>query len=570
MKRAIYRRFLIMIIIAAAICGVISALFFAAESDRQTRDSLSSMCVAVSRLYEAKAPEESDWEYLREASGIDRVTIIDAGGAVLYDSGAESDSMDNHDNREEFLRANVKTPVTVSRRSDTLGRPFMYAAIKLPDDNVLRLARQYSGIYGSFFAHVPTVAASIIAAFVIAVFVADSFSRRVIRPLEQTADYLAAENYDALRNSAGYYETDRIIKSIGAILEKKRASQLETKAEKEKLEYVMSNMAEGFILVDKKQKIRMISFSAKKIFRCDIDVMGQDISVLIRNAKVAESINSALTDGISSVFDIDFGEAVYSVRVSSLPGKLFQSDGNAATLLIVDVTSDRAAVRLRSEFFANASHELKTPATSILGFAQMLEQGMTDDDKLGETYGRISAEAKRMSDLISDVLTISRLENGTAVLEKERLNVGTVAIEVCDALIPQAEAAGVSMMYTCPHVYITADRRQVYDLINNLADNAITYNQRFGSMSVIVAAAAGGVTIVVKDSGVGIAPEVQSRVFERFYRNKASYSGTEKLPPGTGLGLSIVKHIVSGMNGTLEMKSAVGQGTEITVFLPAG
>ncbi|GHV37133.1 sensor histidine kinase [Clostridia bacterium] len=556
MRRAIYVRFVVIALITAVLCGVISAALYSVNEEKQTREQLSALCFAVSRIYEVNP----DAGYLSSVAGGGRVTIVAPDGTVLADSDAPADTMENHGDREEIISANSKTPVTVSRKSETLAGPFMYAAIKLSDGNILRLARGYSGIGGGIVHQLPIVIIALAAALFIAAFTANAFTKRVLAPLEKAADDIAAGNYGAL--VGGYYEVEKITHKIKSLLDKISKSRRETAAERYKIEYILSGMPEGFVLLDDNKKIQLAGESAKKIFRCEADVAGRDISVLTRNAKIAEGVHKAVTENSLGIFDLNIDDTVYSVRVSPVSEGDFGAGG--ATILLVDVTAERKAQSLRSEFFTNASHELKTPITSIMGFSQMLENGLADAEKSAEICARISAESQRMSNLIADILTISRLENGAEAAETEVVDLGDVAQGVSDALSFQAREANVTVTLDCAEVSVNANRQQMHDLLSNLVGNAIKYNVPGGSVVVSVQPQNRGAVITVSDTGIGIAPAAQSRIFERFYRANAS----GKTVAGTGLGLAIVKHIVGGMGGEIALESAVGKGTRITVILP--
>ena len=568
MREAIYARFVVIALITAVFCGVISASLYAVNEERQTREQLSALCFAMSRVYEVSP----DADYLRSVAGGARVTIVAPDGTVLADSGTAAGTMENHGGREEIIRANAKTPVTVSRKSETLAGPFMYAAIKLSDGNILRLAQGYSGIGGGIVHQLPTVIIALTAALIIAAFTANAFTKKVIYPLEKAADDIAAGNYDALAGG-GYYEVEKIAGKIKALLDNINNSRRETAEEKYKIEYILAGMPEGFVLLDADKKIQLAGDSAKKIFRCETDVSGRDISVLTRNTKIIESVHKAAAENALGIFDLNIDDAVYSVRVS--PVSEGELGAGGVTILLVDVTAERGAQSLRSEFFTNASHELKTPITSIMGFSQMLENGLADAQKSAEICARISAESQRMSHLIADILTISRLENGTAAAETEIVDLGEVARSVTDALAFQARESNVAVTLDCAEVRVAANRRQMYDLLCNLIDNAVKYNvaggtvnicvqpEPRGAVNICVQPEPRGAVITVSDTGIGIAPAAQSRIFERFYR-----AGSGKQVAGTGLGLAIVKHIVSGLGGEIELESTPGRGTRITVVLP--
>jgi two-component system phosphate regulon sensor histidine kinase PhoR len=557
MRKAVYLRFAAVILVTALISGSVSAMLYAANEEKKAGEDLSKLCFAISRLYKVN----SDAKYLSDSAGGARVTIISPDGSVSDDSSSVASLMENHSDREEVIAANAVAPTIASRYSKTLGQPYIYAAIRLEDGNILRLARSYSGLWGGIARQLPIFAAATIAALFLAAFIAGNFTRKIINPLEKAADDIASGNFDSLEARDNYYEIDKIAGRIRALLENINHSRQETVVEKDKIGFILSNMAEGFILLDHDMVIRLVNNSAKKIFRCDIDVVGQSISFLTRNLKIESSVAKSVSENYSSIFDLSFEDDIYSARVSPVSGELFDGQGRGATVLLVDVTAERKSQDMRSEFFSNASHELKTPITSIMGFSQMLENGLLDQRKAQEIYSRIGAESKRMSNLINDILTISRLESGAGNMETEVVDLEEVALDVAKALAPQALELNVSVSVDCKGAIIKANRRYMHDMLSNLIENAVKYNVVNGKVRVSAHMKPHGIVVSVSDTGIGIAPGVQSRIFERFYR-------ASKTVGGTGLGLAIVKHIVMSMGGEIEIESKIGTGTNITVLLP--
>lgn len=562
MRRTIFLRFVAVITITAFVCSLVSAMLFAASEEERARESLSQLCSIAAHEYSLNP----DATALSDILGNERVTIIAADGTVLSDSVSNANDMENHMDREEVKGAREGTITTATRQSGTLSRPYMYAATKLSDGNIIRLAHSYGGILHSIAVQWPSLLTAVAVAALCALFAANAYTKRVIKPLETCADNLSAGNYEALNQESTYFEIDRITGKINELLIKLLHAQKENEKERDKVNFILSNMNEGLVLIDENQHIQLIDASAKRIFGCQADVIGQNILMLTRNTKIEAAVNQAVTEQIASIFDVPLHNTVYSIHVAPALGETAGTKDTAATILIIDVGEQRASLQQRSEFFSNASHELKTPITSVMGFAEMLHNGMLKQDEQERITERMYSETKRMNHLIDDILTISRLESGVNTEHIECISIGDVAGEVAEALLPQAQEQDITVQLHCAEeVSIRANRRQMHELLTNIIENAIKYNNPGGSVDIEIAHELDKARISVKDTGVGIPLEAQSRIFERFYRVDL---GRSKSVGGTGLGLAIVKHIVASLEGEVALKSQTGSGTEVTVMLP--
>lgn len=563
MRKAIYIRFVAIIGIAVICSGIISAVIFGINDEKKTEDHLSSMCLAVAYQYEVG----EEVALLSDLAGVERITVIAPAGKVLLDSDMDPERMENHAHREEVEHAEAGKVFIITRKSNTMGAPLMYAATQLPDGNVLRLALSYAGIWQSIRVQIPAVFFTMLIAMVISIFIASAFTKRLVLPLEKVTSDIALGHFDHLdSNSGNYYEIDKMIVNIKELLQKIDFSKKELMNEKDKIKFILSNMAEGFVLLDEDKNILLMDDSAKAIFQCEIDVESQNILMLTRDMRIEKAVNDAIAENQSSMFDFKTDSNIYSVHVGPVLGEYLSQQGRGITILLIDVTAERQTQQLRSEFFSNASHELRTPITSVLGFTQMLDNDLISEENRKETYQRIQNETQRMANLIDDILSIARLESNTQEQTKEMVSIREIVHDVAASLAVQAETAGVTIGQTSEDIFMMADRRQLYQLINNLVENAVKYNKEKGKVQISVAQKAGRVVIKVSDTGIGIPPQYQNRVFERFYRVD---SGNKKQIPGTGLGLSIVKHIVIHLGGEVSLKSKPGVGTEIAVTLPS-
>ncbi|MCL2545826.1 MAG: PAS domain-containing sensor histidine kinase, partial [Oscillospiraceae bacterium] len=333
------------------------------------------------------------------------------------------------------------------------------------------------------------------------------------------------------------------------------ATQKSLQKEQAKANYILSSMSEGFVLLDKQKNILLCNNSAQEFFACPNQP--ETIYNLTRHKKLLTAIDNAGSGGQSSILDVKLTRhAKVYVRPSRAAGNT-----SGVTMLLVDMTAEKELETKKRDFFTNASHELKTPITSIIGFSEMLNQNLIKgEDEKKAAMQRIEAEAKRMSGLINDILTISRLESD-GKRNLAQFDFSDVAREAIDALAPQA--VGIEINADLTPLICRADKRQLYDLCVNLIENAVKYNKPNGDVFVSAAKKGGNLVFTVKDTGIGIPAEYQTRIFERFFRVDEM-----RQIAGTGLGLSIVKHIVGSYNGNISLQSCNNAGTEIVVMLP--
>lgn len=561
MKKGIYIRFLIIIFITAVLSGTISAFFAATKEEAKIKETAIQICRTISELYSSH-PEAVYWSGVLD--GV-RITIIDSDGTVLDDSHTDASEMENHLGRNEVIYARKGYIATDTRSSGTLGRPFMYAATTMPDGSILRIAISYGGIVSGLRAELPVLVISFFVTAIIVTFIARSFTNRVTQPLEDFTEQILSGNFEVISNNKSYCEIDRITAKIQILLQEIEKSREETQLQNDKIHYILSNIKEGFVWLDYKANIVLINKSALNIFHLEMPISETNFIEFTRDKKLIEAVQKAISEEQDSLLEWEVEESVFSAHISPVKGEYVGSEKNGATVLLVDVGAERVSQKQRSEFFANASHELKTPITTLMGFSEMLKDGTLPELKRQPIYQRIHTETQRMNTLIGDILTISRLESGMTEDLLERINIATIAKDVVAAYAPQAHEREVTLSHSLKDVYIKANTRRIWDLLSNLVDNAIKYNKRGGSVTIEVAAEQDYAAIGIIDTGIGIKKSDYSRVFERFYRSETN--GT-KIIKGTGLGLAIVKHIVNSYGGNISLNSNLGSGTEIKIKFP--
>ncbi len=519
--------------------------YFGSVEKKQLRDELELASAAV---------ERSGEEYL---SGISsdryRLTWIARDGTVLYDTVTDAESLENHADREEVRQAFTNGEGESTRYSSTLLQKTMYSAHKLRDGSVLRISisRATAGVL--LVGMVQPILVVVIVAFILSAVLAKSLSRRIVRPLNE----LDLEH--PLENDA-YEELSPLLGRINHQHRQIDEQMMELERQKMEFSQITGSMREGLVLLDEKERVLSINPAAYKLFDADERSVGQDFLTIDRSHDIRQAIAEAMTQGHGEA-RAERGGCVWQFDVSRIASG---DTAVGAVLLAFDITDRETAEQNRREFTANVSHELKTPLQGIIGSAELLENGMVQPDDVPRFVGHIRKEAQRLVTLIGDIIRLSQLDEGDE-MPRETVDLLTLSQETASDLQAAAEQKNVSLFVEGESMRVNGVRRLLYEVIYNLCDNAIKYNVEGGSVKVSVGTEGGKAVVSVADTGIGIAPEHQSRIFERFYRVDKSHS---KASGGTGLGLSIVKHAVQYHHGTVELKSEEGKGTTIRVLLP--
>lgn len=483
-------------------------------------------------------------------STVFRFTVIDADGTVLYDTQANTNEMENHAEREEISEAFTKGTGSSARNSHTLTKKTFYEAILLENGNVLRISVSQLTLGALILRMLPTIIAIIFVAAVVAIILSHAMAKKITEPLLQLDLENPSENNT-------YEELAPILTKVHK-QHKQIKSQMETLHRKsDEFEQIVSSMNEGLILLDEHGMILSMNVAAKKIFGVKKDVNGSDFLLVDRTSKMSKAIWNAL-EGIHSEYTEERNGNEYQFTINSI-----KSDGKilGAVILVFDITDRAFAARNRQEFTANVTHELKTPLQSIIGSAELLENGLVKPEDTERFIGNIRKEASRLVNLINDIIRLSQLdENHEPAIET--VDLMEVAREVVEVLAPSAAKRNIEVYLKGEPCTIYGVRRYIYEIIYNLFDNAIRYNKDGGKVTITTGKDSGQAAVSVSDTGIGIAPEHQSRIFERFYRVDKSHS---KATGGTGLGLSIVKHAVQYHGGKITLDSEPGKGTTIKI-----
>lgn len=536
------------ILLSSVITLLLSLVFIIGVQYQIYRDSGYSALQSKANLISLSADEEELQKY---SSAPERITLIDGDGRVLYDNKTNAADMENHSSREEIKEALKDGTGYSVRHSETLGINSCYYAVKLQNGNILRVADESLSVEAVVLQLLPPIAAIALLAFVLALFLASVISKRILKPINEI-------DLDRPLDDTEYEELSPFISKINAQQRRINHQIAELRASRREFETIAENMSEGLLLTDTKGHILSHNSSVKRFFGVQDDINGQNI-LTVNRSEVFREVFDNIREGRHYESTVTLNAMYYEVTANPV----FDENNTpcGAVILVIDVTEKEKREKLRREFTANVSHELKTPLTSILGISDMLKNGIVAPDDIKGFGADINKEAERLLSLVNDIIKLSELDEGT-VGETERVDLYKTAKEAAKSLAKIAEKRGVTLEVTGETAEISAGESLIFEMIYNLCDNAVKYNKENGSVTVNVGNKDGAAFVTVKDTGIGIAPEHTERVFERFYRVDKSRS---KQSGGTGLGLSIVKHIAASFGGTITLNSTLGEGTEITV-----
>ncbi len=515
--------------------------------------------------FAAEGVEESGVSYLEGLNDDScRITLVGEDGTVLYDSVESADKMGNHADREEIKEAREYGTGEASRYSSTLTEQTIYISKLLSDGSVLRVSVSHATVPALVFGMLQPLIVVLLLAFILSSVLAHRLSEKIVEPL-------SAIDLDKPLENNTYDELAPVLSHIEKQHRQIARQMYDLDRSRSEFEAVTHNMKEGLVLTSEKGEIISINPSAASFFlgvkpdsaefyEHEKGCIGKDFLTLDRSRETHELIERAQANGEAESRVSRWGRE-YQLNASRV-----LSDGKftGIVLLIFDVTDKVFAERNRREFTANVSHELKTPLQSIMGSAELIENGLVKPEDMKDFSDRIYKEAARLLTLIEDIIRLSQLDENVE-LAWENLDIAKMASDTAALLRDTAEKKNVKINLDCEPTEIYGVRQLYSEIIYNLCENAIKYNKDGGSVTVSTHPKNGGIELTVSDTGIGIPPEHRSRVFERFYRVDKSHS---KSTGGTGLGLSIVKHAVQYLGGQIDLTSLVGEGTKITVFFP--
>lgn len=483
-----------------------------------------------------------------------RITLIEPDGRVIYDSEADSGEMENHLEREEVQEALDSGYGESERYSSTLMEKSLYSAMVLDDGSILRMSVSQSGILTLLLGMLQPIIVVLIAAIALSLLLASRLSKRIVKPLNEL-------DLDDPLSNEGYDELSPLLLRVYSQQKQLKKQSAELGQRQDEFAAVTASMSEGLVLLNDKGNILSINPAASRFLDTDQHSVGENILTVNRSLDLQELLSKALNgDQAEKIMELQEGH--YQVIASPV---ISDNTVSGIALLIFDVTDKENSEQMRREFTANVSHELRTPLHSISGYAELLKNGMVKTADIRPIASKIYDEAQRMVRLVEDIINLSHLDEGAGDMAREKTDLFEAAKAAVLSLEPEAESADVSISVTGEPAVIEGIPQLIDGIVYNLCDNAIKYNHKGGSVSVIVRKNDDSAVLTVRDTGIGIPAEDQNRVFERFYRVDKSHS---KEVGGTGLGLSIVKHSARIHGARISLESSVGEGTTVTVKFP--
>ena len=532
------------IILCCSLLFVMGVLFGYANDVQamQLRDELSIAAVGT---------EQMGLDFLESLDGSHyRITWIQPDGSVKFDTHAQTSQMENHLQREEIQQALGYGSGSAVRRSDTLLEKRIYEAKRLSDGSVLRISASQKTLWVLLSGMVQPVCIVMILAIALPAFLATRVSRKIVEPI----NHLDLEH--PLENDT-YAELSPLLGRIHQQHEKIHAQLQQLRQKTDEFNQITFHMREALVLLNGSGAVLSLNPAAQTLFGAEESSVGLPFCTLDRKPDMTDAVAQAFREGHSELRAERQGRTYQFIlsRISS--GEITIG----LMILAMDITAVQNAEQSRREFTANVSHELKTPLQAIMGSAELLESGLVKPEDVPRFIGNIRAEASRLLLLIEDVIRLSHLDEGVE-LPKEDVDILGIVDEVAESLKIQAQERNITIAVAGQRCSFSGVRGLVFEIVQNLCANAVKYNVEGGRVDIRVTKENGHVVLQVADTGIGIPPEHQSRVFERFYRVDKSHS---KLSGGTGLGLSIVKHAAQYHNAKLSLRSTPGKGTTITV-----
>ena len=465
--------------------------YFGSVQESQLKDELSLAASATQQLGKGYLEKLNADRY--------RLTWVNADGTVIYDSHVDAATMENHADREEIKEAFASGTGSSTRQSSTLTEQTIYEATRLNDGSVLRVSVSRATVLVLVLGMLRPIAIVLVIAIVLSAWLAHRMAKTIVAPLNNL-------NLDNPMENEAYEELSPLLHRIHAQhLEIK--SQLRTLQHKQnEFEQITGNMKEALVLLDSTGRILSINPAARTLFGAGITCIGEDFLTIDRKQNMRLALQTAREQG-SADFRARENGREYQFDLSRI-----DSDGNhhGMVILAFDITEQVNAEKNRQEFTANVSHELKTPLQSIIGSAELMENGIVKAEDAPRFVGRIRKEASRLVTLIDDIIRLSQLDDGTD-MPHEEVSLKVLSEEVCETLADAAKLKGVSLEIIGEDGVVNGVRRLLYEVVYNLCDNAIKYNQPGGRVKVTVAQKSGEVLLSVQDTGIGISPEHQAK-----------------------------------------------------------
>lgn len=567
MRKTIFLRLMLLCTVALCISALITAVLLQSDIKVDQVEQNLALLKAADQMEGLPQQPQELAAALSDLYFNYRVTIIAPEGQVLGDSHVALEQLENHLDRPEVAAALRNGAASATRHSKTMGQEMLYVALLRSNGTVLRMQITIQELQSLLHAQLPAVLLGLVASLLVALWMSRALTNTLLKPVEEIAagiQRIEEGNYGQRLPDPPYEEYASLTANVNSLSHTVESSLASLSHERDKLHFLLNSMRQGVVVVDGWMRIVLCNNSAATLLGESEPLEGKSLYNLTHRSEILSNVEKCISTRTSSVFDLPFPaqSQIYSVSINPVNSQWLEV---GVIIIFTDVTETRKAEKLRREFVANASHELKTPVTSIRGFAELLASGIViDPERVKDYLRRIENESARMDSLISDILRLSSLEENTKPRNLQRLSLWQVAEEIIGDLQIQAKNKEVTLHLGGEEVYITADKLDMEQLLTNLTENAIKYNVPGGKVTITLGQDQGRTLICVSDTGIGIPEADTIRIFERFYRVD---KGRSRGVGGTGLGLSIVKHIVSYYQGKIEVKSRLGQGTQIFVTI---
>ena len=552
MRKKIFNNMCLLALVTILLSSLLITFVYYGNSDARMKAE-----VREEARYIRGAVELSGKDYLETVKNTpNRITLIDADGTVLFDNQADPAAMENHSDRQEVKQAVTAGAGEATRMSGTLSEKKFYYAIKLENGQILRIASETASVFAAVLSMLPWIIGIAVLVAVITVLFSNFLTKKIVTPINRLDLNHPADNvvYDELSPllSKINRQNEVIDQQIRSLREKQ-----------EEFTSITENMSEGFLVLDKNTDILSYNTSALRLLGADAAPAESHESALAlnRSAGFRSAVDAALSGSRSEQLVRQGGRCC---QVMANP-VLREGEVEGAVVVILDITEREERDNLRREFTANVSHELKTPLTSISGFAEIIQNGIVKPEDIPRFAGNIYVESQRLISLVDDILNLSRLDEADVQLEREDFDLAALARDVAGRLKDSAKKNGVVITVIGDKTMINGVKSIVDEMLYNLLDNAVKYNKKNGRVTVTIENGQNGPTLAVTDTGIGIPQSDVDRVFERFYRVDKSHS---KEVGGTGLGLSIVKHGAAFHNAKVSLESTEGKGTTVRLAFP--
>ena len=500
--------------------------------------------------------QQNGMEYMKNLQMQDRLTWIDADGTVLYDNFTDASAMLGQKDYYEVQEALEYGQGQEVRFSELLTQNTLYYAQKIEDGTILRISCTKGILKMLFYPLIYPASVTLFIILVLSALFASKLSKQILNPINE----IDFEDLDLNKNNSHIYpELKPFLQRIEQQNQTIQKQIQKMNQKKQEFSAITGNMSEGFILTDNQANVISYNASALKLLGTLPD---EDGRCALNSNKIFREVASEALCGrrMEQLLELQ-GRCCQFIATPVIQN----GQVGGTVIVILDVTEKEQRERLRRDFTANVSHELKTPLTSISGFAEIIREGFTEPEKTREFAGDIYNESQRLITLVNDIIRLSALDEGALEQEKEKVNLYQTARQVIEQLKSAAEKSSVEFILEGQDVFIDGVSQILEEVIFNLCDNAVKYNRPGGRVVIRIQPENETVSFSVEDTGIGIPKAAQNRVFERFYRVDKSHS---RAMGGTGLGLSIVKHGAACHHAEIQLESVEGRGTAITVRFP--